>query len=125
MTKRDSSRVALVTGGGQGIGKGIAQCLVGEGMHVVIADIDAEAAEEAAAELGSCTAVTVDVTDEGAVARAVDLVSSRLGRLDVLVNNAGIAAPLASPVEQLELADWNRPSREDNLPGAALSGHRD
>lgn len=109
MTAQDTSRVALVTGAGQGIGKGIAKRLLEEGMRVVIADIDREAAEEAAAELGSPgSAVVVDVADETAVAEMVRSVISRFGRLDALVNNAGIATAHASPVERLELSDWHR-----------------
>lgn len=102
-------KVALVTGGGQGIGKGIAQRLVRDGMRVIVADIDEEAAEETAAEYGaSCIAVAVDVADEQAVAGVVHRIRARFGRLDVLVNNAGIAMPNAAPVEQLELGDWSR-----------------
>lgn len=109
MTAEDVRKVALVTGGGQGIGKGIARRLVEEGMLVVIADIDGGAAEETATEFGtSCNAVAVDVADEQAVAEMMEQVLSRFGRLDALINNAGIAAPHAAPVEKLELSDWNR-----------------
>lgn len=109
MTAGNAGQVALVTGSGQGIGKGIAKRLVEEGMQVVIADIDAEAARETAAELGSpCIHIVVDVVDEPAVAGAMQLVMSRFGRMDALINNAAIAAPKAPPVEQLELRDWNR-----------------
>ena len=109
MTARNAGPVALVTGGGQGIGKGIAARLVAEGIQVVIADIDGEAAEGTAAELGSSSiAVTVDVADEPAVAGLMQVILSRFGRLDALVNNAGIATPTAAPVELLELGDWNR-----------------
>jgi len=109
MTPENVEKVALVTGGGQGIGKGIAQRLVQDGMRVIVADIDEEAAEETAAEYGaSCIAVAVDVADEQAVAGVVHRIRARFGRLDVLVNNAGIAIPNAAPVEQLELGDWNR-----------------
>lgn len=109
MTAGNAGRVALVTGGGQGIGKGIAKRLVAEGARVVIVDHDREAAAEAAEEFGSlCTPVALDVADEPAVIAVMDLVLSRFGRLDALVNNAGIAAPRAVPVELLELDDWNR-----------------
>src|SRR6185369_4743510 len=109
MTAKNADRIVLVTGSGQGIGKGIAKWLLEEGTRVIIADIDGEAAQETAAELGpSCTAVAVDVADEPAVAGVMQLVLTRFGRLDALVNNAGIAAPKAGPVERLELSDWNR-----------------
>ncbi|RII29124.1 MAG: short-chain dehydrogenase [Geobacter sp.] len=113
-------KVALVTGGGQGIGKGIARRLVEEGTVVVIADIDGEAAGETAAELGaSCSGVAADVADEHAVAGVMKLVLTRFGRLDALINNAGIAAPHAAPVELLELSDWNRVI-STNLTGVFL-----
>ncbi|HLO26137.1 MAG TPA: glucose 1-dehydrogenase [Geobacteraceae bacterium] len=120
MMEWNARRVALVTGGGQGIGKGIAKRLVAEGMQVVIADIDGEAAEETAAEYGSsCSAVAVDVADEPAVAGVMKMVLSRFGRLDALINNAGIAVPTAAPVESLELADWQR-VLSTNLTGVFL-----
>jgi hypothetical protein len=109
MTEASAGRVALVTGGGQGIGKGIVQRLAAEGMRVVVADLDAEAAQETATEFGpGCLAATFDVADEAAVAGVMELVRTRFGRLDALINNAGIAAPHALPVERLELADWSR-----------------
>lgn len=120
MTADNTGRVALVTGGGQGIGKGIAKRLVTEGMKVLIADIDGEAAVETAAEIGpSCSAVACDVADEAAVAGMMQLVLSRFGRLDALINNAGIANPHAHPVERLDLSDWNRVI-STNLTGVFL-----
>jgi len=109
MTAQHSSRVALVTGGGQGIGKGIAKRLAADGMQVVIADIDGEAADETGAELGAqVTAMVVDVSDEPAVEEMIRIIHSRYGRLDALINNAGIANPAAAPVERLTLNDWSR-----------------
>jgi len=120
MTAKNADRIVLVTGGGQGIGKGIAKWLLEEGTRVIIADIDGEAVEETAAELGpSCTSVALDVADEPAVAGVMQLVLTRYGRLDALVNNAGIAAPKAAPVERLELSDWNR-VMSTNLTGVFL-----
>jgi len=109
MAAGNAGRVALVTGSGQGIGKGIAKWLVEEGMQVVIADADAEAAQNTAAEFfPSCIHAVVDITDEKAVAGVMQLILSRFGRLDALINNAGVAGPKSLPVEQLELCDWNR-----------------
>ncbi|UFS72758.1 SDR family oxidoreductase [Geomonas sp. RF6] len=105
----DSAKVAVVTGAGQGIGKGIAMHLVGDGYRVVIADIDAEAAEEAAAQVGAAALpVIVDVADEGSVQALFQATISRFGRLDALVNNAAFAGAHLGPVEQLELSTWNR-----------------
>jgi NAD(P)-dependent dehydrogenase (short-subunit alcohol dehydrogenase family) len=120
MRTGDFSRVALVTGGGQGIGKGIAAHLAAKDMQVVIMDIDSEAAEETAVELGeSVTAFAGDVADETAVAEMLRMIDSRFGRLDALINNAGIAHPFAAPIERLELEDWNR-MLATNLTGVFL-----
>ncbi|MBJ6724543.1 glucose 1-dehydrogenase [Geomesophilobacter sediminis] len=109
MSSTTSDAVVLVTGGAQGIGKGIARHFAKAGMQVVIADLDREAVEESAAELGSrVTGFAADVGDEGSVQLLLERVAGRFGRLDVLVNNAGIANPVAAPVERLELESWNR-----------------
>lgn len=106
-----TGKVAIVTGGGQGIGKGIAKLLLEEGMRVVLAEVDAEAGQEAAGELeafGSVLFQQTDVADEAQVARLVEATLSRFGHLDALINNAGIAHPDTGPLEALELGDWNR-----------------
>jgi NAD(P)-dependent dehydrogenase (short-subunit alcohol dehydrogenase family) len=101
--------VAVVTGGAQGIGKGIAQRLIADGMQVIIADRDGEAAAETALELGpACLAVMTDVANEASVTELMWMVHSRFGRLDALIANAGIAAPARVPVELQELEIWNR-----------------
>jgi len=87
-------KVALVTGGGRGIGKGIAECMAREGAGVVIADINGDTASATAAEMNSAgyesIAITADVTKSGQVRAMVDAAYNRFGRLDVAVNNAGI-----------------------------------
>lgn len=103
--------VALITGGAQGIGKGIAHYLVQKGMTIVIADHDAEAGEETAQEyrvLGDIHFISLDVTDEASVQRVVATTLDHYGRLDALVNNAGIANPGNTPVEHLTLDAWNK-----------------
>ena len=102
-------RVALVTGGGQGIGRGIALHLAANGCTVVIFDLDAEAAIETAHEAnGRIVPLVGDVSDEAAVADLLAQIHRDFGRLDGLVNNAGIAGPFTGPLEELQLADWSR-----------------
>src|SRR5215218_10163381 len=84
-------RVAVVTGGGRGIGKALALALASEGCRVAIGDVDSVAAETAAAELGGDTiGLALDVTDRPGFTAFLDDVERRLGPIDVLVNNAGI-----------------------------------
>lgn len=103
------TRLALVTGGGQGIGRGIALHLAAKDCTVVIFDLDAEAAAETAHEAnGRIVPLVGDVSDETAVADLLAQIHRDFGRLDGLVNNAGIAGPFTGPPEELRLADWNR-----------------
>src|SRR4051812_47334530 len=84
-------RVAVVTGGGRGIGKALALALASEGCRVAIGDVDGEAAETAAAELGGdAVGLRLDVTDRPGFPAFLDDVERKLGPIDVLVNNAGI-----------------------------------
>ena len=86
-----TGRIVAITGGARGIGKATATALVRRGARVVIGDLDLEAAEATAAELGhGVLAVQLDVTDAASFAAFLDRVESELGPLDVLVNNAGI-----------------------------------
>jgi 2-hydroxycyclohexanecarboxyl-CoA dehydrogenase len=83
-------RVALVTGGGGGIGAAIARALAADGCSVAVTDLRVEAASEVASTLdGRAVAVEMDVTDGASVTSALDRVASELGDVDVLVNNAG------------------------------------
>jgi len=109
MSVDNGRKVVLVTGGGQGIGRGIENRLLRDGMRVVIADIDGEAVEEMSEELGlGGAALWVDVADERSVAELMGRIDSRFGRLDALINNAGIASAHADAPERLELFDWDR-----------------
>jgi 3-oxoacyl-[acyl-carrier protein] reductase len=86
-----TSRVAVVTGGAQGLGRAIADRMVAEGARVVIADIDLDAARAASDEIGSdAVAVRCDVTSEVDVATVIHEAVASFGRLDVMVNNAGV-----------------------------------
>jgi 2-hydroxycyclohexanecarboxyl-CoA dehydrogenase len=88
-----SNRVALVTGGAQGIGKGIATILGEQGFRVAVADLNLGAAEETAKEIGAAggeaVAVAIDVTSRDSVQDAVAEVESALGPIEIVVNNAG------------------------------------
>ncbi|MBD3306179.1 SDR family oxidoreductase [candidate division KSB3 bacterium] len=103
--------VILITGGAQGIGKGIAHHLLTQDMTVVIADVDAEAGEETLAEYrlkGDIRFIPTDVTNESSVQQMVAETLEQFGRINGLVNNAGIANPRNTAVEHLTLEDWNR-----------------
>lgn len=103
---RLSGKIALITGAAQGFGKGIAEELYKEGACVVIADLNGEKAEEAAAALGEFAfAVQADVTDEESVARMVRFTVERFGGLDLMICNAGIVR--AGSVEQMEKKDFD------------------
>lgn len=82
--------VAFITGGGSGLGAATARRLAADGVHVAINDVNADAARRVADELGG-EAFVFDVRDPGAFDAAVDQCASRFGRLDVMVNNAGVA----------------------------------
>ena len=101
-------RVALVTGGGSGIGRGIALTLAGEGMRVVVSDIERDAAAAVAAEIatagGEATAETLDVTDPAAVEALADRCFEQHGGVDVLCNNAGVLGP--TPIGPDSLDNW-------------------
>ena len=95
-----NGKVAAITGGGRGIGRAIAQALAREGARVAIGDLDREAADGVAAELGSpALALGLDVTDLGGFTGFLDEVERTLGPLDILVNNAGIM-PVTPLVEE-------------------------
>jgi NAD(P)-dependent dehydrogenase (short-subunit alcohol dehydrogenase family) len=103
---RLDGRVALVTGGGAGIGRATAQALAQAGAHVAVTDIDVAAAEAVAAEIGRGEAHRLDVVDEAGVAAVVEAIAGRHGRIDVLVNNAGLGARL--PTVELPTERWRQ-----------------
>jgi rhamnulose-1-phosphate aldolase/alcohol dehydrogenase len=106
--KAHATRIALVTGAASGIGKAIATRLATEGACVVIADLDQEKAEAAAAEIGNsdvAVGLAANVTDEAAVQAAVDAALLAFGGLDLVVNNAGLS--LSKPLLETTVADWD------------------
>ncbi len=103
-----AARIALVTGGGSGIGKAIAHRLAAEGACVVVADIDAASAAAVAAELGSsdvAIGVLADVTDEGQIAAAFQQAVLAFGGVDLVVNNAGLS--ISKPLLETTVHDWD------------------
>jgi len=104
-----TGRVALVTGGNGGIGLGMARGLAAAGAALMIAGRNAAKNEDAVAELSAlgarCQSMEIDVADEAACRAMAGLVAERFGRLDILINNAGIARRRRP--EAMSIADWN------------------
>jgi NAD(P)-dependent dehydrogenase (short-subunit alcohol dehydrogenase family) len=102
---RLDGRVALVTGGGSGIGRATCHALAQAGAHVAVTDIDHAAAAKVAAEIGG-EAHRLDVADEALVRDAVAAIAARHGRLDILVNNAGLGARV--PTVEMPTERWRQ-----------------
>jgi NAD(P)-dependent dehydrogenase (short-subunit alcohol dehydrogenase family) len=96
-------KVAVVTGGGSGIGKAMAARFVAEGMHVVIADIEQGALDATAAEIGA-VGIRTDVSEADSVAALADAVMERHGAVHVVCNNAGVGG--GGVISSLTLNDW-------------------
>ena len=115
-------KIAVVTGGAQGLGEAICQRLAREGAHVVVADLNLEGAERVAAEIATQTdrravAAQVDVTNESQVEVMIDRAVDTFGRLDILVSNAGVL--IAGAVDEFPAEKW-RAVIEINLVGYFL-----
>lgn len=105
--KRLEGKTALITGAARGIGRAFAEAYVREGARVAIADIDIDRAHSSAAEIGAAAiAVKLDVTQQESIDTAVAETVERLGRIDILINNAAIFT--AAPVVEIERADYAR-----------------
>ncbi|MBN2711789.1 MAG: glucose 1-dehydrogenase [Planctomycetes bacterium] len=103
-------QTAIVTGGAQGIGKGITTHLIAKGWLVAAMDTDTEALVELAAEFPGDNLLTLigDVADEDAVKSCVDKAFETFGHITALVNNAGISTGFGKNIQEISLADWNR-----------------
>jgi len=104
-----NDQVAIVTGAASGIGRAIATRFIKAGARVVIADLNADAANAAAREIdpsGRSMGVAMDVTDEDAVNAGVAATVAKYGRVDILVSNAGIQ--IVHPIEEFTYADWKK-----------------
>lgn len=109
-TDRLEGKIALITGGGRGLGEAICRTLAEAGAVVIPADIQENLAEQVAASLTAegkeAIPLRLDVTDEAQAGQALRQVVADYGRIDILVNNAG--TDVTVPIEQLSLSDWDR-----------------
>lgn len=123
MTARLEGRIALITGAGGGIGAASARRLAADGATVVLADIDLDAAEAAAAAIPGAVAMALDLTDEDAVKAVADAIVARFGRIDILHNNAAIQNDAQRQkdldVVNLDAATWDM-AMAVNVRGAML-----
>lgn len=114
-------KTALITGGAQGIGRGIVTRLRSDGWRVAVFDLDAEALDEIGAADPGLLALPIDVGDERQVAQGMLAVQGWLkgAGLNLVVSNAGIADPVSGPIEDLSLEDWQR-WQDSHVTGAFL-----
>lgn len=120
-------KIAVVTGGAQGIGKGITQALLTQGWRVAVLDQDAEAVRDPSDELPTDKLITIraDVASERDIEKAFDKITAwqkttgQAEGMDLLVSNAGLATPISGPVEQLELKKWQA-WQDSHVTGAFL-----
>jgi len=118
-------RVAIITGGGQGIGQGVALCLARAGAHVVINDTSQERLTRTVTEVQTlgvqALGIEANVTRSADVDHLVQATLSRFGKIDILVNNAGVV--VVKPIEKQTEADWDT-VLDVNLKGVFLCCHR-
>jgi NAD(P)-dependent dehydrogenase (short-subunit alcohol dehydrogenase family) len=107
LSQRLANKVAVVTGGGSGIGFATAQRMAAEGATIVIGDMDEASGAQAAAEVGGLF-VAVNVADEAQVDNLFDTAMATYGRIDIAFNNAGISPPDDDSIETTELPAWQK-----------------
>jgi NAD(P)-dependent dehydrogenase (short-subunit alcohol dehydrogenase family) len=117
-------RVVIITGAGQGIGRAFAKAFAAAGARAVIAELNEKKAADVSAEImkagGEALAVTTDVADDASIKEMIEIVEDEYGRIDVLINNAGIFSTLEMrPFDQIPLDEWERVLRV-NLTGPFL-----
>src|SRR5437868_1820265 len=98
-------KVALITGGGTGIGKAIAERFVRAGAKVIIAGRTKDTIDGAAREI-QCEAIAADVSRDSDVSTLFDKIKTKYGRLDILINNAGTPGPIM-PIAEMDVAAWD------------------
>lgn len=113
-----ADRVAIVTGGGSGVGRSVAEALHGDGWSVVVCGRTRETIEATVAGLEGAVAVTADVADAASVEKVFGQAVDRFGRVDLLFNNAGVGAP-PLPIDELTVEQW-RAVVDVNLTGSFL-----
>jgi NAD(P)-dependent dehydrogenase (short-subunit alcohol dehydrogenase family) len=105
-----AGKVALVTGGAQGLGEAICRCLAACGVVVIVADIREELAERVASEIGAdggkAISLRLDVTDEAQIVSSIQDIIEQHHQLDILINNAGI--DMTVPIQELDVHAWDR-----------------
>ena len=117
-------RVVIITGAGQGIGRVLAKSFASAGARAVIAELNEKKAAAVSEEIlkagGQALAVTTDVADPASIEQMIEVVEDEYGRIDVLINNAGIFSTLEMrPFDQIPLDEWERVLRV-NLTGPFL-----
>ncbi|MCC7450640.1 MAG: SDR family oxidoreductase [Anaerolineae bacterium] len=116
-----TGKVAIVTGGGQGLGEATARALARAGITVICADIQTDKAQKVADSInangGKATSLLLDVTQEESVKQAVETVRKQYGRIDILINNAG--TDVTVPFTELTVEQWDR-IQQVNLRGPFL-----
>jgi NAD(P)-dependent dehydrogenase (short-subunit alcohol dehydrogenase family) len=123
MSNRFTDQVAIITGGAEGIGKGIARRIASEGATVALFDINSALLDRTVAEFGShgykATGYVVDISDEVSVEKAVEQVAQTHQRLDIMVNSAGIVGPTSTKITDYSVDEYDR-IYAINLRGAFL-----